>query len=116
MQLIEFENQVNNNEGLQASREQLPLLEAKIMNQQKLLKLFAFENNITSPEWDENRVLSQTKYLGVSLDENVAEQGQVQTLLHSLNRSIESGQNIIRPADISDINNTRDNQHLGPEE
>jgi succinoglycan biosynthesis transport protein ExoP len=103
LQLIEFESQNNNNEELQLSIEQFGLLEVKIVNQQQLLKLFAVENNITSLERDENRILSQVKNLGVSLDQTVAEQAQAQALLNSLVVSIESGQKVIRPDDKAQI-------------
>jgi hypothetical protein len=103
LQLIEFESQNNNNEELQLSSEQLGLLEVKIVNQQQLLELFAVENNITSLERDENRILSQVKNLGVSLDQTVAEQAQAQALLNSLVESIESGQKVIRPDDKAQI-------------
>jgi len=109
LQLIESETQLNNNEELQVSGEQLQLLEEKIANQQQLLELFAFENNITSLERDENRVLSQTKNLGASLDKTVTEQAQAKALLDSLTGSIESGQKIIRPADKSQIDATKRN-------
>ena len=83
LQLIEFESQNNNNEELQLSSEQLGLLEVKIVNQQQLLELFAVENNITSLERDENRILSQVKNLGVSLDQTVAEQLSLNVLRHT---------------------------------
>ncbi len=107
LQLIESETEVNNNEQLQVSSEQLELLEDKIANQQQFLELFALENNITSLERDENRVLSQTKNLGASLDQAVAEQAQAKALLDSLTESIERGQDVIRPDDKSQINATK---------
>lgn len=109
LQLIESETEVNNNVALQVSGEQLALLEDKIANQQKFLELFALENNITSLERDENRVLSQTKNLGASLDQAVAEQAQAKALLDSLTESIERGQDVIRPDDKSHINATKVN-------
>jgi succinoglycan biosynthesis transport protein ExoP len=106
LQLIESETQVNNIEELQVSGEQLELLGEKIANQQQLLELFALENNITSLERDENQVLNQTKNLGASLDQTIAEQAQAKALLDSLTESIESGQNVIRPEDKPAINAT----------
>lgn len=107
LQSIESETQVNNDEELQLSVEQLALLEIKIAKQQQLLESFAIENNITSLERDENRVLSQTKNLGASLDQAVAEQAQSQALLASLTESIESGQEVIRPTDKAQIDATK---------
>jgi uncharacterized protein involved in exopolysaccharide biosynthesis len=107
--LIESETQVNNTQELQVSSEQLALLEEKIANQQQLLELFASENNITSLIRDENQVLNKTKNLGASLDQTVAEQAQAKALLDSLTESIESGQNVIRPDDKSQINATKIN-------
>ena len=107
LQLIESETQVNNNEESQASAEQLALLELKIADQQQLLESFAVENNITSLERDENRVLSQTKNLGASLDQAIADQAQAQALLDSLAESIESGQKVIRPTDKAKIDATK---------
>jgi succinoglycan biosynthesis transport protein ExoP len=109
LQLIESETEINNNVALQVSGEQLELLEDKIANQQQFLELFALENNITSLERDENRVLSQTKNLGASLDQAVAEQAQAKALLDSLTESIERGQDVIRPDDKSQINATKVN-------
>jgi len=109
LQLIESETEVNNNVELQVSSEQLALLEDKIANQQQFLELFALEYNITSLERDENRVLSQTKNLGESLDQAVAEQAQAKALLDSLTESIERGQDVIRPDDKSQINATKIN-------
>jgi succinoglycan biosynthesis transport protein ExoP len=84
LQLVESETQVSVNEELQVSGEQLQLLEEKIKNQQQRLELFAFENNITSLERDENRHVSQTKSLGTSLDQVVSEQAQAKVLLDSV--------------------------------
>jgi succinoglycan biosynthesis transport protein ExoP len=109
LQLIKSETEVNNNVELQVSDEQLKLLEVKIANQRQFLELFALENNITSLERDENRVLSQTKNLGSSLDQAVAEQAQAKALLDSLTESFESGQKVIRPDDNSQINATKIN-------
>jgi succinoglycan biosynthesis transport protein ExoP len=109
LQLIESETEVGNNVELQVSSEQLALLEDKIANQQQSLELFALENNITSLERDENRVLSQTKNLGESLDQAVADQAQAKALLDSLTESIERGQDVIRPDDKSQINATKIN-------
>jgi succinoglycan biosynthesis transport protein ExoP len=109
LQLIESETEVDNNAELQVSSEQLALLEEKIDTQQQLLELFAVENNITSLERDENRVLSQTKNLGASLDQAVAEQAQAKALLDSLTESFEKGQEVIRPDDTSQINATKIN-------
>jgi succinoglycan biosynthesis transport protein ExoP len=109
LQLIESETEVNNNAELQVSSERLALLEEKIDTQQQLLELFALENNITSLERDENRVLSQTKNLGASLDQAVAEQAQTKALLDSLAESFEKGQQVIRPDDTSQINATKIN-------
>jgi succinoglycan biosynthesis transport protein ExoP len=116
LQLIESETEVNNNTELQVSGEQLEFLEQKIANQKQNLELFALENNITSLERDENRVLSQTKNLGASLDQAVAEQAQAKALLDSLTESFESGQEVIRPDDKSQINATKINlQYISAE-
>ncbi|AGH47689.1 tyrosine-type recombinase/integrase [Paraglaciecola psychrophila] len=109
LQLVESETEVSNNVELQVSSEQLALLEDKIANQQQSLELFALENNITSLERDENRVLSQTKNLGESLDQAVADQAQAKALLDSLTESIERGQEVIRPDDKSQIDDTKIN-------
>jgi succinoglycan biosynthesis transport protein ExoP len=109
LQLIESETEVSNNVELQVSSEQLALLEDKIANQQQSLELFALENNITSLERDESRVLSQTKNLGESLDQAVADQAQAKALLDSLTESIERGQEVIRPGDKSQIDDTKIN-------
>jgi succinoglycan biosynthesis transport protein ExoP len=109
LQLIESETEVSNNVELQVSSEQLALLEDKIANQQQSLELFALKNNITSLERDESRVLSQTKNLGESLDQAVADQAQAKALLDSLTESIERGQDVIRPDDKSQINSTKIN-------
>jgi uncharacterized protein involved in exopolysaccharide biosynthesis len=107
LQVLESETQANNSEELQIADEQLELLEVKIANQQQLLELFASENNITSVERDESRVLTKAKNLGASLDQTVAEQAQAQALLNSLNESINSGQYIIRPSDKAKIDATK---------
>ena len=107
LELVESETQVNNSDELQVANQQLQLLELKITDQEQRLQSFASENNITSLERDENRVLSQTKNLGVNLDQALADEAQAQALLDSLVESINDGQAIIRPDDKEQINATK---------
>ncbi|PKG97614.1 tyrosine-type recombinase/integrase [Paraglaciecola sp. MB-3u-78] len=107
LQLFASETQINNTDDLLVADQQLQLLELKINDQEQQLKFFASENNITSLERDENRVLSQTKNLGANLDQALAEQAQTQALLDSLVESINNGQVIIRPADKAQIDATK---------
>jgi uncharacterized protein involved in exopolysaccharide biosynthesis len=107
LQLVESEKQVNNNDELMVADQQLQLLEVKITEQEQRLQSFASENNITSIERDENRVLSQTKNLGKNLDKALADQTQAQALLDSLVESVNAGQAIIRPEDKAQIDATK---------
>lgn len=103
LELVISETQLNKNDELLVADQQLQLLELKITDQKQRLQLFAGENNITSLERDENRALSQTKNLGVNLDQALAEQTQAKVLHDSLIEFIGSGQTIIRPVDKSQI-------------
>jgi uncharacterized protein involved in exopolysaccharide biosynthesis len=107
LQIVESETQINNSDDLLVADQQLQLLELKISEQQKRVKLYASENNITSLERDENRALSQTKNLGANLDEALAEQAQTQALLDSLLESVKSGQTIFRTEDEAKIDGTK---------
>jgi succinoglycan biosynthesis transport protein ExoP len=103
LQLVASETQINNTDELLVADQQLELLELKITEQTQRLQSFAGQNNITSLERDENRVLSQTKNLGVYFDQAMAEQAQTQALLDSLVESINNGESIIRPMDKAQI-------------
>ena len=107
LEVVESETQVNNSDELLAADQQLQLLELKITDQQQRLQSFAGENNITSLERDENRALSQTKNLGLNLDQALADQAHAQALLDSLVEAINGGQAIIRPADKAQIDATK---------
>lgn len=48
-------------------------IKSEIVEQQQRLQTFASDNNITSLERNENRILSQTKNLGVNLDQVLVE-------------------------------------------
>jgi len=105
--LVASETQLSNIDDLLVADQQWQRLELKINDQKQQLKTFASENNITSLERDENRVLSQTKNLGANLDEALAEQTQTQALRDSLVESINNGQAVIRPADKAQIDATK---------
>lgn len=107
LNLVESETQIINSDELLVADERLQLLEEKISVQQQRIQTFASENNITSLERDENRVLSQTKNLGANLDQALADKAQAQALLDSLVESINEGQAIIRPADKAQIDATK---------
>lgn len=107
LDLIESEAQVSNTDELQASDEQLQLLEAKITEQEQVLSEFASDNNITSIERDENRVLNQVKNLGENLDLALADQAQSQALYNSLREAVNNGEAVIRPEDKPQIDATR---------
>jgi uncharacterized protein involved in exopolysaccharide biosynthesis len=103
LQLVASETQINNTNDHLVADQQLELLELKITEQEQRLQSFASQNNITSLERDENRVLSQTKNLGVYFDQALADQAQTQALLDSLVESINNGESIIRPMDKAQI-------------
>lgn len=103
LNLVASESLVNRQDKLLIADQQSQLLELKIAEQEQQLEIFANENNITSLERDENRVLSQTKNLGTNLDQALADKAQAQALLDSLNEFINSGKAIIRPVDKSQI-------------
>jgi succinoglycan biosynthesis transport protein ExoP len=103
LQLVASETQINNTDDLLDVDQQLEFLELKITEQAQLLQSFAGQNNITSLERDENRVLSQAKNLGANLDQALAEQAQTQALLDSLVESINNGESIVRPMDNAQI-------------
>ena len=107
LQLVADETQKSDTDNLLVADQQLQLLDLKINDQEQRIKFFASENNITSLERDENRVLSQTKNLGANLDQALAEQSQTQALLNSLVESVNNGQSIIRPADKAQIDATK---------
>jgi succinoglycan biosynthesis transport protein ExoP len=110
LNLVESETRENNSDELLVADERLQLLELKIYEQQQRLQIFASENNITSLERDENRVLSQTKNLGANLDKALADESQAQALLNSLLEAINDGQKITRPADKAKIDATKQSQ------
>ena len=103
LQLVASETQINNTNDQLVADQQLGLLELKITEQAQRLQSFASQNNITSLERDENRVLSQTKNLGIYFDQALAEKAQTQALLDSLVESINNGESIIRPMDKAQI-------------
>lgn len=107
LQLVASETLENNSDQLLVADDRLQLLELKISEQQQRLQLFASENQITSLERDENRVLSQTKNLGANLDKALAEESQAQALLNSLTDATNAGQTIIRPTDQAKIDATK---------
>lgn len=107
LELVESETQINNSDDFLVAEQQLQLLEIKISEQQQRLQIFARENNITSIERDENRVLSHTKNLGANLDEALAEQAQAQAILDSVLESINSGQAIFGTEDKAKIDETK---------
>lgn len=107
LELVQSEMQINKSDELMATEQQLQSLESKIFEQEQQLQFFALENNITSLERDENRVLSQSKNLGANLDQALAEQAQTQALLNSLIESINNGKVFIRPDDKAEIAATK---------
>ncbi|MGS2720985.1 hypothetical protein [Paraglaciecola aestuariivivens] len=97
--LVEADNETKNSHLTTQSSQQLALLEEKIVAQNALLEAFANENNITSLERDENRILSQTKNLANNLDQALADEAQAQALLNSVIEANNDGQVVTHPAD-----------------
>lgn len=107
LSLIDSEKEQSNSEEQETASEQLSLLEQKIVEQKVQVQSFAQNNNITSLERDENRVLNKVKNLSTSLDLAVAEQAEKSALLSSIEMSIKKGETLVRPEDKSEIDGTR---------
>ncbi|MDU0353334.1 hypothetical protein RS130_04765 [Paraglaciecola aquimarina] len=102
----------NNSQNLASSNTQLQSIEQKITAKQRAIELFAKENDITSLERDENRVLNKIKALSANLDQAIAERTAAQSSLNSLLESVNKGQSIIRDIDKEQINKTRQELQL----
>lgn len=112
LKLVESEKLENNSEALTESNTQLQAIELKIEQKRQELRLFGEQNDITSLERDENRVLNKIKALSANLDTAIAEQTTAQALLNSLNESVKKSQPIIRDVDQGQISQTRQQLQL----
>jgi uncharacterized protein involved in exopolysaccharide biosynthesis len=112
LKLVESEKLENNSEALTESNTQLQAIELKIEEKRQELRLFGEQNDITSLERDENRVLNKIKALSANLDTAIAEQTTAQALLNSLNESVKKSQPIIRDVDQGQISQTRQQLQL----